>query len=208
MLNGSKYFSLSRIFSGSEGQQAADPRVHADIRQRNKDGGPGNWENSAQLFNLQVKRKELLTKFLLYKVQRRLLWSGLSVFWFWCGKTLCKQRLYGCMAGVCQDPLLTMTVSRISYCSADATFTHVFAFIAVNRAECLQCHAFLARKQKIVSRHFRSCCQASSCRDMSSVANVMLVNDHSRGVPPTLSLQNPFHNYKNLFTFWHYISWI
>ena len=40
---------------------------------------------------------------------------------------------------------------RISYCSADATFTHVFAFIAVNRAECLQCHAFLARKQKIVS---------------------------------------------------------
>ena len=107
MLNGCKYFPLSRIFSGSEGQQAADPRVHADIRQRNKDGGPGNWENSAQLFNLQVKRKELLTKFLLYKVQRRLLWSGLSVFWFWCGKTLCKQRL--CMAGVCQDLLVTMT---------------------------------------------------------------------------------------------------
>lgn len=73
MLNGCKYFPLSRIFSGSEGQQAADPRVHADIRQRNKDGGPGNWENSTQLFNLQVKRKELLTKFLLYKVQRRLL---------------------------------------------------------------------------------------------------------------------------------------
>ena len=60
------------------------------------------------------------------------------------------------MAGVYvyQDLLLTMTVSRISYCSADATFTHVFAFIAVNRAECLQCHAFLARKQKIVSSHF------------------------------------------------------
>ena len=29
----------------------------------------------------------------------------------------------------------------------------------------------------------------------------------AEGVPPTLSLQNPFHNYKNLFTFWHYISW-
>ena len=41
---------------------------------------------------------------------------------------------------------------RISYCSADATFTHVFAFIAVNRADCLQCYAFLARKQKIVSQ--------------------------------------------------------
>ena len=47
---------------------------------------------------------------------------------------------------------------RISYCSADATFTHVFAFLAVNRAESLQCHAFLARKQKIVSckAHFNS----------------------------------------------------
>ncbi len=46
---------------------------------------------------------------------------------------------------------LSNKITRISYCSADATFTHVFAFLAVNRAECLQCHAFLARKQKIVS---------------------------------------------------------
>ena len=46
---------------------------------------------------------------------------------------------------------LSNEITRISYCSADATFTHVFAFLAVNRAECLQCHAFLARKQKIVS---------------------------------------------------------
>jgi len=45
--------------------------------------------------------------------------------------------------------LLNFSIYRISYCSADATFTHVFAFLAVNRAECLQCHAFLARKQKI-----------------------------------------------------------
>merc|ERR1711892_179222 len=41
------------------------------------------------------------------------------------------------------------SIYRISYCSADATFTHVFAFIAVNLNESLECHAFLGRKQKI-----------------------------------------------------------
>lgn len=69
-----------------------------------------------------------------------------------------KVRLF-CLAGVvvCSEYKTNKTLSnnlffvRISYCSADATFTHVFAFLAVNRAECLQCHAFLARKQKIVS---------------------------------------------------------
>ena len=48
-------------------------------------------------------------------------------------------------------PVKSSYPDRISYCSADATFTHVFAFIAVNRSDCLQCYAFLARKQKIVS---------------------------------------------------------
>merc|ERR1711892_912317 len=41
------------------------------------------------------------------------------------------------------------SIYRISYCSADATFTHVFAFIAVNRNESLECHAFLGRRKKI-----------------------------------------------------------
>ena len=50
------------------------------------------------------------------------------------------------------QPVQSFYLGRISYCSADATFTHVFAFIAVNRADCLQCYAFLARKQKIVSQ--------------------------------------------------------
>jgi len=41
------------------------------------------------------------------------------------------------------------SIYRISYCSADSTFTHVFSFIAVNKQELLECHAFLAKKQKI-----------------------------------------------------------
>ena len=40
---------------------------------------------------------------------------------------------------------------RVSYCSADALFSHVFAFIAVNKDESMECHAFLCRKRKIVS---------------------------------------------------------
>ena len=39
---------------------------------------------------------------------------------------------------------------RISYCCADALFSHVFAFIAVNKDETMECHAFLCRKRKIV----------------------------------------------------------
>ena len=39
---------------------------------------------------------------------------------------------------------------RVSYCCADALFSHVFAFIAVNKDESMECHAFLCRKRKIV----------------------------------------------------------
>ena len=45
-----------------------------------------------------------------------------------------------------------MTLSRISYCCADELFSHVFAFIAVNKDETMECHAFLCRKRKIVRR--------------------------------------------------------
>ena len=38
----------------------------------------------------------------------------------------------------------------MSYCSADPTFTHVFSVIAVSPARQLQCHAYLARRQRIV----------------------------------------------------------
>lgn len=46
----------------------------------------------------------------------------------------------------------TVTLSRISYCCADELFSHVFAFIAVNKDETMECHAFLCRKRKIVRR--------------------------------------------------------
>lgn len=39
--------------------------------------------------------------------------------------------------------------SRISYCSADATHDHVFAFIATNLNETMECHAFLCPKRKM-----------------------------------------------------------
>lgn len=40
-------------------------------------------------------------------------------------------------------------LSRISYCSADATHDHVFAFIATNLNETMECHAFLCPKRKM-----------------------------------------------------------
>lgn len=42
---------------------------------------------------------------------------------------------------------------RISYCSADATHDRVFAFIATNSNETMECHAFLCPKRKMVSEN-------------------------------------------------------
>ncbi|XP_071452002.1 low density lipoprotein receptor adapter protein 1-like [Hetaerina americana] len=42
-----------------------------------------------------------------------------------------------------------ISIYRISYCSADAAFNHVFAFIATNDNETMECHAFLCRKRKL-----------------------------------------------------------
>lgn len=44
---------------------------------------------------------------------------------------------------------LDVSIYRISYCSADATFDRVVAFIATNKNETLECHAFLTSKRKI-----------------------------------------------------------
>ena len=46
---------------------------------------------------------------------------------------------------------MRLSISRISYCSADATYDRVFAFIATNKNETLECHAFLCPKRKMVS---------------------------------------------------------
>jgi hypothetical protein len=42
---------------------------------------------------------------------------------------------------------------RISYCSADAAHDLVFAFIATNSNETMECHAFLCPKRKMVSEN-------------------------------------------------------
>ncbi|KAF4518112.1 hypothetical protein B566_EDAN007813 [Ephemera danica] len=44
---------------------------------------------------------------------------------------------------------LEVSIYRISYCSADANFDHVFAFIATNSNETMECHAFLCPKRKV-----------------------------------------------------------
>lgn len=42
-----------------------------------------------------------------------------------------------------------ISIYRISYCSADAAYNHVFAFVATNANETMECHAFLCRKRKM-----------------------------------------------------------
>lgn len=48
-----------------------------------------------------------------------------------------------------EDTHLEVSIYRISYCSADATHDHVFAFIATNSNETMECHAFLCPKRKM-----------------------------------------------------------
>ncbi|KAK0180059.1 hypothetical protein PV327_005741 [Microctonus hyperodae] len=48
-----------------------------------------------------------------------------------------------------EEDQLQVSIYRISYCSADATHDHVFAFIATNLNETMECHAFLCSKRKM-----------------------------------------------------------
>ncbi|XP_076756037.1 low density lipoprotein receptor adapter protein 1 [Xylocopa sonorina] len=48
-----------------------------------------------------------------------------------------------------EENQLQVSIYRISYCSADATHDHVFAFIATNLNETMECHAFLCPKRKM-----------------------------------------------------------
>merc|ERR1719347_1675118 len=43
---------------------------------------------------------------------------------------------------------MEFSIYRISYCSEDAANSHVFAFIATNHEDELECHAFLCPKRK------------------------------------------------------------
>uniref|UniRef100_A0A0C9R9S7 Ldlrap1 protein n=1 Tax=Fopius arisanus TaxID=64838 RepID=A0A0C9R9S7_9HYME len=47
-----------------------------------------------------------------------------------------------------EEDQLQVSIYRISYCSADAAHDHVFAFIATNLNETMECHAFLCPKRK------------------------------------------------------------
>lgn len=44
---------------------------------------------------------------------------------------------------------MDISIYRISYCSADATFSRVVAIICTNKNETLECHAFLTAKKKV-----------------------------------------------------------
>ncbi|XP_015596960.1 low density lipoprotein receptor adapter protein 1 isoform X2 [Cephus cinctus] len=48
-----------------------------------------------------------------------------------------------------EEDQLQISIYRISYCSADAMHDHVFAFIATNLNETMECHAFLCPKRKM-----------------------------------------------------------
>jgi len=50
---------------------------------------------------------------------------------------------------VTSDLNLDFSIYRISYCSADATYDHVFTFIATNRNNTMECHAYLCPKRKM-----------------------------------------------------------
>ncbi|XP_043276502.1 low density lipoprotein receptor adapter protein 1-like isoform X2 [Venturia canescens] len=72
-----------------------------------------------------------------------------------CGKKLQRVSLAVSLRGIRMTDLSTeedhlqVSIYRISYCSADATHDHVFAFIATNMNETMECHAFLCPKRKM-----------------------------------------------------------
>jgi len=53
-----------------------------------------------------------------------------------------------------------ISIYRITYCSADAIFSHVFAFITMNKDDSMECHAFLCRKRKIAQAATMTIAQA------------------------------------------------
>ncbi|XP_045139136.1 low density lipoprotein receptor adapter protein 1-B-like isoform X2 [Portunus trituberculatus] len=62
--------------------------------------------------------------------------------------------------GMTKELLLQTSIYKISYCSADAHYDHVFAFIATNDNETCECHAFLCPKRKMAQAVTISIAQA------------------------------------------------
>ena len=46
------------------------------------------------------------------------------------------------------ENIIDVSIYRISYCSADATYDKVVAFILTNKNETMECHAFLTSRRK------------------------------------------------------------
>merc|ERR1711892_1521118 len=57
---------------------------------------------------------------------------------------------------------LDFSIYRISYCSADATYDHVFSYIATNRNNTMECHAYLCPKRKMAQSATLTIAQAFS----------------------------------------------
>ncbi|XP_053204389.1 low density lipoprotein receptor adapter protein 1-A-like [Panonychus citri] len=54
-----------------------------------------------------------------------------------------------CKDALNDDEIFDISIYRISYCSADANYDRVVAFIATNVNETHECHAFLTRKDEV-----------------------------------------------------------
>jgi len=50
---------------------------------------------------------------------------------------------------ITKEHLFEVPINRISYCSADAHYNHVFAFIQSNKNDIMECNAFLCSKRKM-----------------------------------------------------------
>jgi len=89
-----------------------------------------------------------------------------------------------------------ISIYRISSCSADAIFSHVFAFITVNSDQTMQCHAFLCRNRKIAQAATMTIAQAfnlafESWKEKQESENeIALINGHCISEKEKKSVRN------------------
>ena len=63
---------------------------------------------------------------------------------------------------------IDFSIYRVSYCSADITYDHVFAFIATAHNSSLECHAFLCPKRKVAQAATLTIAQVNMAASASS----------------------------------------
>ncbi|XP_066993552.1 low density lipoprotein receptor adapter protein 1-A [Anabrus simplex] len=96
---------------------------------------------------------------------------------------------------------LDVSIYRISYCSADATYDHVFAFIATNSNETMECHAFLCPKRKLAQAVTLTVAQSFNTAyelwQMSQGSSQMQMHEKSLGLHNEMEkFPGGFHNMK------------